>query len=203
MNIPDMTTDLNIIAALGDRPNTDNNLTAAQLKAKFDEAGNAIKTYINGTLVDTINSGCQDKIDGVNTLNGAYITPTSIPGSALANGAVNTTQIYSGAVTTGKIDGGAVTYAKLNADAKSKPLTGTAAEADWDYDAVNDRYYNEVTVTGLAAADNIIVSPAPSSFLVWRDNGVYCGAQADGKVTLYADELVEGANISVQVLVVR
>ncbi len=49
--IPELTTDLNIIASLSDRPNTDDGLSAAQLKAKFDEAGNAIKTYINGSLI--------------------------------------------------------------------------------------------------------------------------------------------------------
>ena len=51
MAIPELTADLNVIAALSDLPNTDDGLSAAQLKAKFDEAGNAIKTYINGSLI--------------------------------------------------------------------------------------------------------------------------------------------------------
>ena len=43
--------DLNIIAGLDDEPNDVGGLTAAELKAKFDQAGNTIKTYLNGTLV--------------------------------------------------------------------------------------------------------------------------------------------------------
>lgn len=46
--------DLNIIQKLDDEPNDVGGLTPAQLKAKFDEAGNAIKDYINGTLIPEI-----------------------------------------------------------------------------------------------------------------------------------------------------
>ena len=43
--------DLNIIAKLDDEPNDVGGLSSDQLKAKFDEAGNAIKDYINNTLI--------------------------------------------------------------------------------------------------------------------------------------------------------
>lgn len=46
--------DLNIIAKLDDEPNDVGGLTADQLKAKFDEAGNLIKNYINNTLIPAI-----------------------------------------------------------------------------------------------------------------------------------------------------
>ena len=46
--------DLNIIQALDDEPNDVGGLTSAELKAKFDEAGNTIKTYINDTLIPEI-----------------------------------------------------------------------------------------------------------------------------------------------------
>ena len=46
--------DLNIIQKLDDEPNDVGGLTSAELKAKFDEAGNTIKTYINGTLIPEI-----------------------------------------------------------------------------------------------------------------------------------------------------
>lgn len=51
MAIPSFTEDMDIISALGDRPNTDDGLTPSQLKAKFDLAGNRIKTYINTVLL--------------------------------------------------------------------------------------------------------------------------------------------------------
>lgn len=43
--------DMNIVSALDDQPNDVGGLTAAELKAKFDEGGNAIKLYLNGTLI--------------------------------------------------------------------------------------------------------------------------------------------------------
>ncbi len=54
--IPRLNTDLNIIQALDDLPNQTGGLTADQLKAKFDEAANAIKTYINGSLCTSLQS---------------------------------------------------------------------------------------------------------------------------------------------------
>ena len=46
--------DLDIIQKLDDEPNDVGGLTAAELKAKFDEAGNIIKDYINNTLLPGI-----------------------------------------------------------------------------------------------------------------------------------------------------
>lgn len=46
--------DLNIIAKLDDEPNDVGGLSSDQLKAKFDEAGNVIKDYINNTLIPAI-----------------------------------------------------------------------------------------------------------------------------------------------------
>ena len=58
MALTKLTSDLNIIQALDDEPNDVGGLTAAQLKTKFDEAANAIKTYINNTLTSELdNSG--------------------------------------------------------------------------------------------------------------------------------------------------
>src|SRR5690606_12709068 len=51
MEITPMSTDLNIIQGLSDRPNATDGLTAAQLKAKYDESANLIKSYINNSLV--------------------------------------------------------------------------------------------------------------------------------------------------------
>ncbi len=40
MSISEMTDDLGIISSLDDEPNDEGGLTAAELKAKFDEGGN-------------------------------------------------------------------------------------------------------------------------------------------------------------------
>lgn len=47
INLPQFSEDMDIIQKLGDTPGTDNNLDWKQLQAKFDEAGNLLKTYLN------------------------------------------------------------------------------------------------------------------------------------------------------------
>ena len=56
MSLTKMTADLNIIQALADKPNVSDGLSAQQLKAKFDESGNTIQTYINSTLTEEIDT---------------------------------------------------------------------------------------------------------------------------------------------------
>ena len=51
MALSKFTKDMGIIAKLEDEPNDVGGLTAAQLKAKFDEAGEAVKDYLNDTLL--------------------------------------------------------------------------------------------------------------------------------------------------------
>lgn len=51
MALTKLNKDMNIVSALDDQPNDVGGLTAAELKAKFDEGGNAIKLYLNGTLI--------------------------------------------------------------------------------------------------------------------------------------------------------
>ncbi|MDR0916360.1 MAG: hypothetical protein LBN02_04135 [Oscillospiraceae bacterium] len=55
MSIRNIDSDLNIIGALADEPNDEDGLGAEELKAKFDEGGNAIKAYINDTLIPDVN----------------------------------------------------------------------------------------------------------------------------------------------------
>ena len=54
MAIPKMTDNLNIIQALSDLPNSEDELTAQELKAKFDAAGLAIQNYLNKTLIPAL-----------------------------------------------------------------------------------------------------------------------------------------------------
>ena len=51
MPFSEFTKDMGIISKLEDEPNDVGGLTAAQLKAKFDEAGEAVKAYLNETLL--------------------------------------------------------------------------------------------------------------------------------------------------------
>lgn len=110
MALTPLSDDLNIIAALHDEPNVDDGLTAAQLKAKFDESGNKIKTYINGTLKDFV----EDLEDGTGLADGSVTEPK------LAANSVSTRTIIDGNVTTAKLDDEAVTTAKIDLNAVGK-----------------------------------------------------------------------------------
>lgn len=54
--IPEFKEDLNVISKLGDNPNTDDGLSAADLKAQFDRGPNLIKKFINDYIVPAINN---------------------------------------------------------------------------------------------------------------------------------------------------
>ena len=54
MAIPSFSKDMAIIQALDDEPNDVGGLSAAELKAKFDEGGEAIKDYLNGSLLPNV-----------------------------------------------------------------------------------------------------------------------------------------------------
>ena len=51
MAITKLERDFNIVSALDNEPNDVGGLTAEELKEKFDESGNAIKQYINESLI--------------------------------------------------------------------------------------------------------------------------------------------------------
>lgn len=128
-----ITDDMDIIQALPDEPNDVGGLTAAQLKAKFDEAGNKIKTAFNN-LVDELNSeesgesisasavsfnstsGVQeDNVqDAIENVQGQL---AGISQGSVANGSITTVKLDNSAVTTEKLANGSVTSAKLAAGA--------------------------------------------------------------------------------------
>ena len=53
INLTNLTASVNNIQALSDEPSNDG-LTAAELKAKFDKAGADIKTFINDSLINEL-----------------------------------------------------------------------------------------------------------------------------------------------------
>jgi hypothetical protein len=84
MALTKLTTNLNNIQALHDRPNVTDGLTADELKEKFDKAGNDIKTYINNTLTEELDSTIattysKDEVDGlISGLSATYYNKTQI-----------------------------------------------------------------------------------------------------------------------------
>jgi hypothetical protein len=56
MSLSKLTKDMAVIQKLDDEPNDVGGLTAAQLKGKFDEAGEAVKEFLNETLLPELDS---------------------------------------------------------------------------------------------------------------------------------------------------
>ena len=64
---------LDIIQALADEPNDDDGLTADELKAKFDEAGNLIKGYLNDTLIPDTEEMAAETLQSANTYTDSVV----------------------------------------------------------------------------------------------------------------------------------
>ena len=81
MSLPELTENLNTIQSLPDQPA----LTSEQLKAKFDESSNKIKTYVNETLLPELNTILTNLQNGDTTLAGAIATVQSTVNEAVSN----------------------------------------------------------------------------------------------------------------------
>lgn len=135
-NLSKFTDDLDIIATLDTEPNDIGGLSADVLKAKFDEAGNIIKKYINETLIPELagtdgaaNIGIETiaGLTGVLTVQAALekieqqmaemtqgaVSDNSIGTAKLINLAVTTMKLADLAVTAAKLADGAVESKKL------------------------------------------------------------------------------------------
>lgn len=121
--LPKLDTNLNFIQALTDTPN--DQLSAAQLKAEFDKAGNAIQTYLNTVQWPILSQIVQNYTGGAITTSG--IASEAVTAAKIASDAVTEAKIYTGAVTETKIASGAVTNAKLGAKAVKQANIDDAA----------------------------------------------------------------------------
>ena len=114
MAIPKMTDNLNIIQALSDLPNSEDELTAQELKAKFDAAGLAIQNYLNKTLIPAL-VAAQLPFDKTTAINADTI-----------QAAIEDVQSQVQEAATGTIVNGSVTKEKLAAALLARIYGGLA-----------------------------------------------------------------------------
>lgn len=125
-NLSKFTDDLDIIATLDTEPNDIGGLSADELKAKFDEAGNIIKKYINGTLIPELagtNGAANIGIKTIAGLTGVLTVQAALEKieqqmaemtqGAVSDNSIGTAKLINLAVTTMKLADLAVTAAKL------------------------------------------------------------------------------------------
>lgn len=113
-DIPAFDGDMEIIQALADEPNDEDGLSAAELKAKFDRAGELLKAYLNETLLPYLKSE-----DGAASLG--VIPQPGFSHAASVQEALEALMRAISEATTGTLPDGSVTADKLAANA----VTGT------------------------------------------------------------------------------
>lgn len=191
MSFNRLTQDISFISKLADKPNQAG-MSATELKAEFDRAGNVIKTFIN-SMLDTVEStngafniGIQpignlianNVQTALSELNGKA---TSIIGtSRIGDGAVTKEKIHDAAVTANKIADGNITLEKLNASARSQGI-----EVSIQFTGL----IMTVTVQGVKADSNVLVAPTKESEWLYSEYDVYCSGQDDGTLTFTASAI--------------
>lgn len=170
MSYPRLTEDLDIVQKLDDEPNDVGGLSAAELKAKFDEGPNAIKDYINSTLLPAFESesGAESTgIEAVPGLTGAtnvqeaiaalVLMIQTITQGAVADGSITTAKLSELAVTTAKLAASSVTEAKL---ANSSVTTGKIADTSVNADKLATNSVSEAKIASGAVTEGKIGSGA-------------------------------------------
>jgi len=193
MSFTKMTTAVNNISQLSNRPN-DDGMNAAQLKAAFDQAGGDLKTFVNSLIdeleaataadslgIDTIDDTGAPDVDQAATvqegLNALYKAIKDAVITGITDGAVSTAKLANGAVTTVKIADANVTTAKV-ADANI-----TAAKLATD--AVETAKIKDINVTTAKLADAAVTAAKLGA------NAVETAKIKDGNVT--TDKIADSA----------
>lgn len=111
-----MTGNVDNISALSDRPNDTDGMSAAALKAAFDAAGNALKTYVNTVLIPELEaSGAENiGIEPITALGSAADVQAALVAILGVISDVQAGVVQDGSVGTAKLEDLAVTAAKLS-----------------------------------------------------------------------------------------
>ena len=118
MSIPTLDTDLSIIQKLDDYPNDIGGLSAAQLKAKFDEGVLALQTYINTVLIPAL------------IASNISFTPTAAVKAETVQAAIENVQAQLAGISAGTIPNNTVGMEKLTKTVQNAIASGGgAAEA--------------------------------------------------------------------------
>jgi len=137
MALPQMTTEISVIQGLPDRPN-DAGYTAEELKALFDQAGEAIKAYLNETLLPALESGGAGNI-GIETIEGLTAATvqealaalkTAVDGATtgtIPDGSLTTAKYGAKSVTASKIADGTITSTQLGSGCVNAAKLGSSA----------------------------------------------------------------------------
>ena len=210
MAFTQLSDDLNIIQALDDEPNDVGGLSAAELKAKFDEAANIIKTYLNGTFLAELggDDGAPNigvtvipEIPDAATVQDALVAILEVAKEAqtgtLTPGIIDTVKLADLAVTTAKLADTAVTDGKLAANAvttaKIADLAVTAAKLAAD--AVETAKIKNGAVTTEKIGSKVVTGDKMADLTITTQK-LAEGAATTSKIgngAVTADKILDGA----------
>lgn len=203
-----LTDDLDVIQKLPDLPNDTGGLTADQLKAKYDEAANVIKDYINATLLeqlegengapsigiapieDVVGTTVQTALETLATMIKQAVIGSipdhSVTNQQLAFSTINAENIAPAAIGTEQLNNGAVTNDKVAYGIDARKINGLTVGTD---------NMTDKAVTTVKVADYAVTSAKMASAAVTTDkvasNAVTTAKIADGNVT--AAKIANGA----------
>ena len=146
MSIPTLDTDLSIIQKLDDYPNDVGGLSAAQLKAKFDEGALALQAYINNVLIPAL------------IASNLPFTPTAAVNAATIQAAIENVQAQLAGISAGSIPNNTVGMEKLTKQVQAAIASGGSASAS--ISALSETVSKNVTATSENTASIAAINAA-------------------------------------------
>lgn len=134
MSIPTLDTDLSIIQKLDDYPNDIGGLSAAQLKAKFDEGVLALQTYINTVLIPAL------------IASNVSFAPTAAINAETVQAAIENVQAQLAGISAGTIPNNTVGMEKLTKTVQNAIASGGGAASA--VTALSETVAQNVAATG-------------------------------------------------------
>jgi hypothetical protein len=173
MAFPNLEQDISFISKLPDQPNdvSGGTLSADGLKAEFDKAGEAIKAFLNNTLIPWLEGADAAASLGIRTISGLSEASNIQQALELLKLAIDNTA--AGSVPDSSLSGDKLTEGAVG----SRELAEGAVSSEKIYDrAVTSNKLSEGAVTGDKIADNCVDSRH------LRNGAVETSAIADGAV---------------------
>ncbi len=171
MAITKITADLSFISKLDNEPSEDSGMTASALKARFDAGSNALKAFINETLIPELEAALIEKL-GLSALQTAVEDALSI---AKASGQFDGPSAYESAAERGYTGTEAEFYNILTSGIRT--ASAVLSVSGWSGTE------QTISATGVTASNTVIVTPAPASQAAYVGSGTTCIEQGSGTLT--------------------
>lgn len=164
MAIPFFNDEVDIISKLGTNPGSDDNLTEAQFKAKFDEAANLLKTFLNDILIPNINQ----TID-VESLLAAAIDNTVSMRNKSAEAYATRQLINERLPKTGGVLTGNLSMSSYRINNLRDPSAGSDAATKQYCDSKHKAAIVDIAVADWTAAEGMFIAEKPVEWMTATD----------------------------------